>query len=177
MSININFLLHSDEEEIRRKKRAKTLNFIAFTFLISICLISVGIFILIQSVDFESIRNERRDVLEKISKFKDRQDKLAVANDRIENIDKILKTRRDFPKITNDLLVKVPSNLTVDNFEVDNESVVISGQSKSLFAIGEFLNSLTDMVRKKEIIKSLTLNSLVLNYGNSVYGFSVKSQL
>jgi hypothetical protein len=177
MSVNINLLLRTDEESLKRKKRVKVFNFVAIASLIGVGLISLGIFISIQVIDPGSIRKEQADVLKKISALQGRQAKLFALNNRVENIDKIMTTRRDFSRIMSSLLTKIPGNLSVGNFVIDDKAVVIVGQSKSLAVIGEFINNLTDMVRKKEIIKSLTLNSLSLDEGKSAYFVSITSGL
>lgn len=177
MSTNINLLLRTDEESLKRKKRARILNFIAIVSLAAVGLISLSIFILIQAVSLSSIKKEQEDVLGKISQFQSRQAKLFILNDRVENIDRILKTRKNLSGIMDKLLAKVPSRLSIDGFEVDGKSVVITGQSKSLSIIGEFINNLTDMVRKKEVIRSLTLNFLQLDESKNTYRVSVKSEL
>jgi len=177
MSANINLLLRTDEESSKRKKRIKILNFAAVASLMGVGLISLSLFILIQVINPKSFRKEQEDVLMKISQFQSRQVKLIVLNNRIENIDKILKIKKDLSKTMSSLLTKIPSKLSIDDFEVDDKSVTITGQSKSLFAIGEFINNLTDMVRNKEIIKSLTLNSLILDEGRNTYQISIKSDL
>lgn len=131
----------------------------------------------IKAADSSSIRNEQEIVLKKISQFQDRQVKLFILNDRAENIDKILRIRKDISVTMNSLLTKVPGSLSIDNFQADEKSVVITGQSRSLSAIGEFINNLTEMVRRKEIIKSLTLNSLILDEGKNAYRVSISSEL
>jgi len=179
MNTDINLLSHTDEETLRKNKSTKIFNLIAAVFLIGVCLISVSIFIMISTVNAESksIRKEQADVLKKMSKFQDRQVKLFILSNRVENIDKLLQTRRDFPKISNGLLVKVPSDLSLSSFEINDSSVIISGESKSLLTISEFIGNLTDMARRKEIIKSLTLNSLVLDDSDNTYVIIVSSQL
>lgn len=177
MSTDINLLLRTDEESLRRKKRIQTFNAAAIASLIGVGLISLGIFMSIQFINLAAIKKEQEVVLGKMSQFQSRQAKLFVLNNRVENIDKILQIKKDLPKVMNSLLVKIPGNLSIDNFELDDKSVIISGQSRSLFAIGEFINNLTDMVRKKEIIKSLTLNSLILDESKNTYQVSVKSEL
>jgi len=177
MSTDINLLLRTNEESLKRKKRIKILNFAAIASLICIGLVSLIIFILIQTANPTAIKKEQEDVLGKISQFQDRQSKLFILNNRIENINKILKTRKDLSKTMNELLAKMPSNLSINNFEINNASIIIAGQSKSLYTIAEFINNLTDMVYRKEIIKSLTLNSLVLDAGSKTYQVSVKSDL
>lgn len=177
MNANINLLLRTDEESLKQKKRIKILNFAAVTSLVCVGLTSLGIFALTQVINISSVKSDQGNVLGRMSQFQSRQAKLFILNSRVENIDKILKIRKDFSKVMNGLLVKIPGNLSVDSFEVDGKSVVIAGQSSSLFVIGEFINNLTDMVRKKEIIKSLTLNSLTLDESKNTYQVSIKSEL
>lgn len=175
MSTNINLLLRTDEESLKRKKRIKILNFIAVSSLMCIGLIVFGLFILIQAANLPSIKREQEDVVKKMSQFQGRQVKLFVLNNRVENIDKILQIRKHLSKTVSSLLTKIPDNLLIESFMVDDKSVAITGQSKSLFVIGEFINNLTDMARKKEVIKSLTLNSLILDEGGRVYSVSVRA--
>jgi hypothetical protein len=177
MSANINLLLRTDEESLKRKKRIKILNFIATVSLVSVCLISICIFIAVNIINIGVIKKKWNNAQAQMLQFQGRQSKLFVLNNRIENVDKILKTRKDFAKVANSLIAKMPSQFSIDNLRIDDKSVIISGQSMSLSAIGELINNLTDMARKKEIIKSLTLSSLVLDPGRGVYQISIKSQL
>ncbi|OGH24981.1 MAG: hypothetical protein A3B47_02710 [Candidatus Levybacteria bacterium RIFCSPLOWO2_01_FULL_39_24] len=177
MNANINLLLRTDKESLKKKKEIRILNLAAAVSLIGVGLISLSLFIWIQIINPGAIKREQENVLKGVSQFQNRQVKLFVLNNRIENIDKILKMRKDLIKTMNGLLAKIPSELSVDDFEVDDKSVIIAGQSKSLFAIGEFIDNLTNMVHNKEIIKSLTLSSLALDVSTNAYRISVMSEL
>lgn len=177
MNANINLVLRTDEESLKRKKRIKIFNHLAVASLIGVALISLGIFIAIQATNLSSIKKDQENILKKMSQFQSRQAKLFVLNNRVENIEKILETRKDFSRTMNILLTKIPGQLFIDNLELDDKLVIISGQSKSLSVIGEFINNLTNMVRGKEIIKSLTLNSLILDENRNTYQVSIKSDL
>jgi Tfp pilus assembly protein PilN len=177
MSTNINLLLHTDGESLKQNKIKRLFYFIAVGSLMVVCLIAVTVFVLIKAVNPESIKKQQEEVLAQISQFQNRQVKLLILSNRIETVEKILKTRRDLPKITSGLLAKIPTDLSIDNLEVDSKTVVVSGQSKSLSAIGEFIDNLTDMAHRKEIIKSLTLSSLAFDGDKSTYQISVKSGL
>jgi hypothetical protein len=177
MSANINLLLRTDEESLKRKKRIKILNFVAAVSLISVCLISVGIFVSIKIINIGSIKKEWENVQAQMSQFQNRQSKLYILNNRVKNVDEILRTRKDFAKVTNGLIARMPSQFIVDSLVIDDKSVIIFGRSMSLYVIGEFIDNLTDMARKKEIIKSLTLSSLILDQSRNVYQVSVKSEL
>jgi hypothetical protein len=177
MSTNINLLVHADGETLEQNKRKKLLNIIAFSLLLGVGLISFGVMMLTQAINIKSIKNEQQSILRKISKNQSKQAKLYIANNRVENIEKIMEVREIVSKVTNGLLEKIPSELVIDNFEIGEKSVVIMGTSKSLLVVGEFIDKLTDMVRKKDIIKSLTLTSLALDLGSGSYKISVKTEL
>ncbi len=179
MSANINLLLHRDEELLKQKNRIKGFNLAAVLSLVGVGLISISIFLLTQSVAIEasSATKDQENILRKIFQFQNRQIKLFIVNNRVENIDKIMKTKKDLSKTTGSLLAKVPDGLSVNNFEITDKEVILTGKSESLAVIGELINNLTDMVRKNEIIKSLTLSSLALEQSSGVYTVSVKSEL
>jgi len=177
MITDINLLLRTDEESLKRKKRIRILNFVAAGLLIIVGLISLVVFLLIQGANPPSLKKEQNDVLKKISQFQDRQSKLFILNNRIDNIDKILKTRKDISKTMNELLAKIPDNFSINSFEINDQSIILTGESNSLYSIAQLINNLTDMVYKKEILKSLTLSSLALDSSSNTYQVSLKSDL
>ncbi len=177
MNTNINLLLHTNEESLRRLKRVKKLNFIAVMFLVGVGCLSLLTFLSTQIINPSGIKREQNGVIEKISQFQDRQAKLFVLNNRINNIEKILEKRIDLPKALNALLAKTPGRLFIEDLEVDDKTVIMTAKSTSLLAIGELINNLTDMVRKKEIIRSLTLSTLVFDEAKNFYQVSIKADL
>ena len=177
MNTNINLLLQTNEESKRGQKRVKRLNIIAVVLLIGVGCLSLIIFLLIQIINTSAIKKEQNDIREKISQFQDRQAKIFVLNNRVDNIEKVLKRRIDLSKAISVLLAKTPGRLFIEDLEVDDKTVVMTAKSTSLLAIGELINNLTDMVRKKEIISSLTLNTLVFDESKNSYQISIKADL
>ena len=176
MNTNINLLIQTNEESLRRQKRVKRLNFIAATLLVGVSAMSLIIFLLIQIISPSTILREQNNIIKKISQFQNRKAKLFILNNRVENIEKILAKRKDLARITNVMLAKTPSRLSIEDLEVDDKTVIMTAYSTSLSAIGELINNLTDMVRKKEIINSLTLSTLVFDEGKNSYQVSLKAQ-
>ncbi|OGH17958.1 MAG: hypothetical protein A3C22_01595 [Candidatus Levybacteria bacterium RIFCSPHIGHO2_02_FULL_37_10] len=177
MNTNINLLLPKDDESLKIKKKTRIFNIIAIIFVFAIGTMSLVIFLLIQAADSPSLKEEQIDVLRKLSQFQDRQIKLLTANNRIENIYEILKTRKKLPQAANVLLERIPDNLSIGNLEIDSKAISMTAQSASLFSIGELINNLTDMVKKKEIINSLTLNSLIFNEDKNTYAVTIQADL
>lgn len=176
MNTNINLLIQTNEESLRRQKRVKRLNFIAATLLVGVSAMSLIIFLLIQIISPSTILREQNNIIKKISQFQNRKAKLFILNNRVENIEKILAKRKDLARITNVMLAKTPSRLSIEDLEVDDKTVIMTAYSTSLSAIGELINNFTDMVHKKEIISSLTLSTLVFDESKNSYQVSVKAQ-
>ncbi len=176
MNTNINLLLHADEETLRKRKRIKTLNFIAIAFLVGVGAISLFIFLMIQAVNPSSIKKEQNAIIEKISRFQDKQIKLFVLNSRIGSVEKVLEKRIDLSKVLSGLLARMPSRLFIEDMEINDKAVVATVSSTSLLTIGELINNLADMVRKKEIISSLVLNTLVFDESKNSYQVALTAQ-
>ena len=115
MNTNINLLLRTDEETLKRQKRVKTLNFIAIMFLVGVGAISLFLFLLIQITNSPGIKKEQNDIIEKISQFQNVGAKLFILNNRIDNIEKVLEKRIDLSKVTSGLLAKIPGQLSIDD--------------------------------------------------------------
>lgn len=184
MSPNINFLLRKDEELLKRQTRAKVFNFAAIIFLIGLGAVSLAIFLSIQAMAVPSLREERSAVQRKIANFQNRRVKLLVLNSRLESIQKIFEKRQadlakkqNVAKMTNALLEKVPDNLSIGALEIDEKIVLLTAKSTSLFPIGQLINALTDMAKKKEIISSLTLESLVFEESANSFQVSLKAEI
>ena len=177
MSANINLLIHTDRETLDRKIRVKVLNFVAVILLISVGATSLIIFLVIQALNPASIKKEQEDVLKRMSQFQSKQVKLFILNNRVENIEKIMTKRLDLSMVTSALLAKTPSRLFIEDLEVASDAITLTASSTSLSAIGELISNLTDMVKKREIVTTLTLNSLVFNENRNTYQVSVKSEL
>ena len=82
MTANINLLLPKDNALLKRQKRVRILNSIAFLSLTIIGLLSFLIFILVKNADSPALKKEQSALLSQISQFQDKQAKLFVINNR-----------------------------------------------------------------------------------------------
>lgn len=177
MSNDINLLLYKNSELQRERKKVRIANTIAITFSIIVGIASMFAFVLIQSVNPSSIAQEQESTLKEISRLQDKQAKLFIINDRLTNIEEVFQDREDLSKNINSLLSNAPNNLSIENLEMDNKSLVLTISSSSLLSINDFINNLIDMARKKEIIRSLTLSGLTFDESKNTYLVSLKSEL
>ena len=177
MNTNINLLLRKDEETLKRQRKIKKLNLLAVSFLIAIGALSLLIFLLIQIINPSSVKKEQDETLRKISAYQTQQAKLLILENRVNNISEILNKRKDLSKVIQTILTKTPDRVFIESLEADGKSVIMTAQSSSLSSIGDFINNLTDMVRKKDLIDALTINALIFDEARNSYQISLTANL
>ena len=162
MSDDINLIVKKDRNLLKEQSKLKVFRLIAIGSLLTILLISLSIFLLNQKLSNTSaeIEKDRESVLVEMEPFRKKEAKIIIVNDRIDNITKVLNKRMDVYKILNTILGKIPDGILVDSLEFTKIKISINITSVSLIPIDVFFNDLIEMAKRKEIVKSLTLESL-----------------
>jgi hypothetical protein len=177
MNTNINLLLPQDEKSLKERRRMKLVNLAAILSLLGVGFLSFIIFLMIDSVDINSVKRDQENILREINLLEEKQAKLIVVNDRIENVKKVLSDRRDLSFVMSSVLTRVPSNLEIADLSISDTSIVVTVVSSSLFPIGEFINNITVMVKEKEVINSLVVSSLIFDKSDNNYHAVLRSEL
>ena len=149
----------------------------AFVSLGIVALLSVIAFFLNSQFSPTEVKREEDVVLQNLSALSKKQAKLFIVNNRIQSITTILNRRADYYKILNFIIGKIPTEVFIDRIEVDRKKISLTISSNSLIPINTLINNFVDMVRKKETITSLTLNSLTLNVKTGKYSISLDASL
>ncbi len=150
---------------------------ISFASLGIIALFSVIVFFLNNQFSPIEIKNQEDAVLQNLSSLSKKQAKLFIVNNRIGNITTILNSRMDYYKILSLILGKIPTELSIDRIEVDKKKISLTVSSGSLIPVNTLINNLIDMVRAKQTITSLVLNSLTLSAKTGRYSISLDASL
>lgn len=174
---DINLLVGKDANYLRQKKLLSLARLIAFVSLGIVALFSVIVFFLNSQFSPTLVKREEDAVLQSLSTLGKKQAKLFIVNNRIQNITTVLNSRVDYYKILSLILGKVPTEVSIDRIEVDKKKISLMISSSSLIPINTLINNFVDMVRKKEIITSLVLNSLTLSAKTGRYSISLSASL
>lgn len=160
MSKNINLVLKEQTEVLKRKRRIKVSRLVSAALLLLVLLMSLSIYLLNLRAAPSTIDKDKDALLNQLLPLREKEGKLKVVNDRVNNISSALNVRRDVYKIVNTLLEEVPGAIELDNLEFTEGLVAIKVSSDSLLLVDELINNLIDMARRKEMISILILNSL-----------------
>ncbi|MDO8620797.1 MAG: hypothetical protein Q7R31_00720 [Candidatus Levybacteria bacterium] len=174
---DINLLVGKDANYLRQKKLLSLVRLMAFASLGIVALLSVIAFFLNSQFSPTEVKKEEDVILQNLSTLSKKQAKLFIINNRIQNITTILNSRVDYYKILNFIIGKIPAEVSIDRIEVDKKKISLTISSNSLIPINTLINNFVDMVRKKETITSLTLNSLTLSVKTSKYSISLDASL
>lgn len=178
MSSNINFLLNKNSDLVKQKKGLKIIRIASVVVLVVVTLLSIVVFFLNRSLYPASLKKEQESIVQSMNFLRNREAKLTVVNNRIENISSILNERLDYYKVISTLLQKLPDGVFVERIKVDKKTILLSVSSSSLLPISEFINNLIDMAKEKEIISALTLDFLTIDQKTrSSYSVSLTANL
>ncbi|WP_026487533.1 PilN domain-containing protein [Caldanaerobius polysaccharolyticus] len=85
---------------------------------------------------------ERSDMVKGISRIKELQDSITVLKG---SVDRIRKSRFDWPGLLNDIAISTPANLSIVNLAADARGMKIAGEAKSEDDIALFIKNLKSL--------------------------------
>jgi hypothetical protein len=177
MNNDINLISNKDTAFLKSKNRLKQTRTIAIISLVIIALVSIVVFIINSQTSLTGIKNDENSTLQNISYLNKKAAKLAIINNRLKDISDILGKRKNYTNTINTLLQLMPPGLSTSTLELDKKDVALAVNSNSLLLIDKFLNSIIDLSAKKQVIGSVTIESLVVNPKTGNYSLSVITTL
>lgn len=177
MDKDVNLLLKKQADFEKQGNSLKLLRIVSVAFLVSLGISSIVLFFLSSRLSPSSIKRQEKTMLYNISFLHAKEAKLAMVLERTRGIESILSQRPDYNLTIGKILQVLPGGVTVQSLSVDKNSISISASSNSLLPIDGFINSLTDLAGRKDVVKDVTIDNIVLNGTNSAYSFSIKINL
>ena len=175
MKTDINLASGVSVESVSKNKALKILRISAIFSIIFITAISILLFFLINQISPEKVKKEENKILLSIKFLHEKQAKIAIVNSKVADISKILDSRINYESEMNSFLEKIPNDVSINSFEIDKSKVAITISSNSLSSIDKMLNSFFEMISKKQIIKSITIQSIFSDPKSGNYGLSIKA--
>ncbi len=174
MKTDINLASGVLVESAGKNKTLKILRITGISSIIFITVISILLFVLINQISPDKVKKQEDKILFSIKSLHERQAKITIVNSKIADISKILDERTNYDSEMNTFLEKIPNDVSINSLEIDKAKVTITVSSNSLSSIDKILNSFFEMIAKKQIIKSITIQSLSSDQRSSTYSLSLK---
>lgn len=177
MSSDINLVSGKVYQLEKELKRLRALRIVAVASLVSVALISILLFLIIILLPISSIKKNQEKTLSNIALLREKLVKYSLINDRVKNISQISSKRKNYASIANTMVEKVPPGLSVDILTVEDGTISISVGGVSLIPINEYIDTIIRIGDKKEGIKNLTVESLVLNNNTGKYILTLQADV
>lgn len=178
MTSDINLISQNLNVSSKESQRVKRLRTIAVLSVFLVGILSIFLFLL-NHVFFSpsSIINQQNATLASLSSLGEKQAKLIVLNQRLNDISFLLKARKNYDLAISAVLEQAPFDVTAMSLSVEKGKLSMIVSSKSLLSMNSFLDGLKSMVAKKQFIKNITVDNLIFDGVNSNYSLTFTADL
>src|SRR5688572_10225393 len=122
-------------------RRLKYLRILAVAVACIVALSSSTLFIATRQNSIDSLKAQQNVLLQNITLFGDKAAKINFLNDRVRNIESVIKERKAYTSTVATILDGLPSNVTTSSLTLSEEDMLLTVSSSSLASVNEFLNS------------------------------------
>lgn len=141
-------------------KRLRILRIVSLFAALVVVLSSVVLFVATRQASLEPIKQEQNALLQNISLLQERAAKLNFLNDRVRNVESIIKERKNYTGAVSIILENLPSNVSTSSLTLSEEDMLLTVTSSSLASINEFLNTTIAVSEENHLLRDLTIESL-----------------
>ena len=177
MNNNINLISNQNVELEKELRRLKKFRLIALIGLTAVVLVSCLIFVLNFTVPLDSVRKEQQTTAVDISLLHKKLVTYTLTTDRVKNISNILLQRGNYIPQINQILGKVPSDVTVQGLGIQTGQLEISVYSTSLLSINKFIDDIVGISQQGKVIKNLILEGLSVDVSGGKYTLVMKADI
>ena len=172
MSVNINLISSTDNEDPRKKRLRKLKNF-SFILLFLVGFMSLMVFLINYRFSVNYVRVQQADLIKKISIYDNTALKIVLLNSRLNDISTLIDDRPKYNKIAAEIAKGLGSSINVKEIKIEDSGISISVSSPSLLSLNEFLNNIF-RVKESKLITSVNLESLSIESSAYVIEISIQ---
>ena len=158
MSVNINLVDNKNSESARREK-IKKYRAVSFGVLFLTAFLSIIIFAIDYRFSASYVKKQEAELLSELEPFSEISAKIFILNSKLTDISKILSSRSDYSEKVKLIENGNNGNISIEEFKINSEGIVMTFSSFSLTSIDEYLNYLIGLASDEQI-PGIVLNSL-----------------
>ena len=177
MNNNINLISNQNVGLEKELKRLKLFRRISLACLIIVSLVSILVFVLNFTLPLDSVKKEQIQTVASISLLHKKLVTYTLITDRVKNISNIISQRGNYIPQINEILSKVPADISVDGLEINTGAVTVSASSDSLLPVNKFIDDLVNLAAQGKVVKNLIIQGLSLNTDSGKYVLSMKADI
>lgn len=158
-----------DPQKLALQKRVGALRVIAFSFLLTVCLVSVILFVMIVASPLPALRSQEEELFLALNSLNTKFQRAVFVDKQLDNIDQILATRSDLPQTMEDLISSAPASVSVLAYTATNGIFEFTVSGNNLNDIETFLTGVTALSEGDKGYKNIYVSEILLNTSSGAY--------
>lgn len=154
-------------------KRLQIMRIVAVGMLFIVSVASVILFILVSLSPLPQLKSKEEALRLTLSQSSNDMAKLALVQERATSLEILLKERNQYEGILTMLQEKLPANADITSIRVDQNTMVLTVESRSLASLDSFLNGVIGYVQEKKAFSQVTMSSLATDNVRNEYALTV----
>ncbi len=167
MNSDINLISNKNTALEKELRRLRIVRVLAVISLFVVALIAIMIFILNVTLPFDSVRKDEQMTKAGLSLLQNKLYTYASINDRVNNISNIISQRDNYIPQINQVLSKVPADLSVGELSVVTGKMDMSVSGLSLVSINKFIDDIVALGNQGKVIKNIVIQGLSVDPSGS----------
>lgn len=177
MNNNINLISNQNVELEKESRRLKKFRLISLICLIAVSLVSVIIFVLNLTLPLDSVKKEQSTTAANIATFHKKLVTYTLITDRVKNISNIISQRGNYMPQIDAVLGKVPTELSIEELNVETGEITLSVSSTALLSVDKFMNDIISLASQGKVLKELVIQSFSLDTNTGKYTLYLKASI
>lgn len=171
MSIDINLI--SKASEGSKDAKLRKIKTISFIILFVLGFSSLVLFLINYRFSANYVKNQQNELVADLAVHDETASKIFLLNQRLSDISQILANRKKHHEKADKIILKIPQNVVVQEFQINDSGITMEVNSSSLLELNNFLNDILSLSKSK------TLGGVVLeglSSGISGYTMRIKAK-
>jgi hypothetical protein len=147
---------------------------IAFFCLFAVASVSVIVFLVNFTLPTKTVQQDQEQTISNISSLSQKMGKYYLINDRVTALSEITSKRNDYVALTNLLFAKLPKELSVTTFNVENGKLEFTVSSTTLVPVRDYIDYVLS-IKNPEIIRNIKNEGIELTTLEGKYSLSFKA--
>lgn len=169
MNSGINLLTEKKKVNSPFLKQLNLMRFFAVALLFGVSAASIILFILIALSPIPELQRQEQVALTTLSQSHTEMAKLAVVNERMDAVAKVLETRTNYDKILSAVKSKMPNSVSITAFTIEQRTINVTVTSRSLLSIDSFITNVIQASGDKKEFSQVTLKNLSRDDQTTLY--------
>jgi len=177
MSSSINLVSNKNVALERQLERLKIVRITALVSLAVVLSASILVFVLNLTLPLGSVKKDQQMTIVNISLQHKKLVTYTLINDRVKNLSSVISQRKNYVSQIDEVLGKVPKDVSVDALEIQLGKMSMSISATSLVPINKFIDDMVALGDRGKVLKNIIIQGLSLDTSGGKYTLSMQANI